>query len=102
MLFDSAEELGALVEQRCLGGVEVLRSAAIGAAAVGVPAADEPENLAVVDDRKHDPVAEPVNETAGAGSDRCRAATQSDLPSERGTCTPGGASDLSNPQPFHQ
>jgi hypothetical protein len=35
-------------------------------------------------------------------SDCGRAATQSDLSSEWSTCTPGGASDLSNPQPFHQ
>jgi hypothetical protein len=32
--------------------------------------------------------------------DGCRAATQSNLPSEGSTCTPGGASDLSNPKPF--
>ena len=35
-------------------------------------------------------------------SDGCRAATQSDLLSEGSTCTPGGASDLSDPKPFHQ
>src|SRR5215211_6434117 len=35
-------------------------------------------------------------------SDGGRDATQSDLPSEGSTCTPGGAPDLSNPQPFHQ
>src|SRR5215217_4849587 len=38
----------------------------------------------------------------GHRSDRSRAATQSDLPSEGSTCTPGGASDLTNPKPFHQ
>jgi hypothetical protein len=38
----------------------------------------------------------------GDRSDRSCAATQSDLPSEGSTCPPGGASDLSNPQPFHQ
>jgi hypothetical protein len=32
-----------------------------------VPAADKAENLATVDDREDDPVAEPVNLTAGAG-----------------------------------
>ena len=41
--------------------------AAVGVGEVGVAAADEPENLAVVDDREDDPVAEPVDETAGAG-----------------------------------
>ena len=55
------------MEQRCVGGVEVFRSAAVGVGEIGVPAADEPENLAVVDDREHDAVAEPVDETAGAG-----------------------------------
>ena len=55
------------MEQRSVGGVEVLRAAAVGVGEIGVPAADEPENLAVVDDREHDAVAEPVDETAGAG-----------------------------------
>jgi hypothetical protein len=32
-----------------------------------VPAADEAEDVPVVDDREHDAVAEPVDETAGAG-----------------------------------
>ena len=36
------------------------------------------------------------------GSDRGSATTENDLPSERSTCTPCGASDLSNPKPFHQ
>jgi hypothetical protein len=35
-------------------------------------------------------------------SDRRCGATQSDLSSEGSTCVPCGASDLSNPQPFHQ
>ena len=64
----SAEELGSLVEQRCVGGVEVFRSATVGVAQVGVPAADKPENLPVVDDREDDAVAEPVDEMAGAGN----------------------------------
>jgi len=55
------------VEQGSVGGVEVSRSTAIGVAEVGVPAADEPEDLPVVDDREDDAVAEPVDETAGAG-----------------------------------
>ena len=63
----SAEELGALVEQRSVGGVEVFRAAAVGVGEIGVSAADEPEHLAVVDDREDDAVAEPVDETAGAG-----------------------------------
>src|SRR5829696_2510370 len=62
-----AEELGSLVKQRCVGGVEVLRAAAVGVAEIRVPAANKAENLAVVDDREHDAVAEPVDETAGAG-----------------------------------
>src|SRR5215207_9164514 len=67
MLFVSAEELGALVEQRCVGGVEVFRSAPVGVGEIRVSAANKAENLAVVDDREHDAVAEPVDETAGAG-----------------------------------
>jgi hypothetical protein len=39
-----------------------------GIAQVGVPAANEADDLAVVDDREHDAVAEPVDETAGAGN----------------------------------
>jgi len=37
----------------------------------------------------------------GDRSDRGRAATQSDLASEGCACTPGGATDLSDPKPFH-
>jgi hypothetical protein len=63
-----AEELGAaLVEQGSVGGVEVLRSAAVGVGEIRVSAANKGEDLAVVDDREHDPVAEPVNKTVGAG-----------------------------------
>jgi hypothetical protein len=63
-----AEELGALVEQGSVGGVELLRPAAIGVGEIGVPAADEPQNLAVADDREHDAVAELVDETGCAAN----------------------------------
>jgi len=66
--FDVAggEQLGALVEQGRVGGVEVLRRPGVGV--VGVAAADEPEDPAVrVGDGEHDPVAEPVDEASGGG-----------------------------------
>jgi hypothetical protein len=44
VFFDSAEELGSLVEQGSVGGVEVLRASPIGVGEIRVPAADEPEN----------------------------------------------------------
>ena len=66
-LVDDAEQLGALVEQRGVGGVEVLRAALVGVGEVGAAAADEAEDLALVDHREHHPVAEPVDEATGAG-----------------------------------
>ena len=55
------------MEQGSVGGVEVFRSDPVGVGEIGVPAADEAENLLVVDDREDDPVTEPVDETTGAG-----------------------------------
>ena len=69
-LVDDAEQLGALVEQRGVGGVEVLRSGLVVVGEVGAAAADEAERLALVDHREHHAVAEPVDEAAGAGLGR--------------------------------
>ena len=55
------------MEQGGVGGVEVLRPGVVVVGEVGVAAADEAEDLAVVDDREDDAVAEPVDQTAGAG-----------------------------------
>ena len=64
----AAEQLGAFVEQRGFGGVEVFRSGEGGVGGVGVASADEPEHLSVVvGDGEDDPVAEAVDESAGAG-----------------------------------
>ena len=64
-----AEQLGAFVEQRGFGGVEVFRSGEGGVGVVGVAAADEPEHLTVVvGDGEDDPVAEAVDQPAGAGA----------------------------------
>jgi len=69
---DEAEQLGALVEHRRVGGVEVLGSNVVeGPVLVGqrrVAPTDEAEDLAVVDDRHHGPVAEPVDQPPGAGA----------------------------------
>jgi hypothetical protein len=62
-----AEQLGTLVEQRGVDGVEVLRSALVCLREFGAASADEPEDLAVVDHREHDPVAEAVDQPPGAG-----------------------------------
>ena len=61
-----AEELGAFVEERGVGGVEVLRSAAF-LVGIGVSPGGEPEHLPVATDREDEPVAEPVDEPSGAG-----------------------------------
>jgi hypothetical protein len=67
MLTDDAEELGALVEQRSVGGVEIFRTTGVGVGAIWMPAANKAQNLVGEDDRENDPLAEPVNETAGVG-----------------------------------
>ena len=62
--------MGALVEQGCVGSVEVLRRPRAGVVVVGgVAAPDEAQDLPVgVGDGQHDAVAEPVDEpTAGRG-----------------------------------
>ena len=60
-------ELGAFAVEEGVGGVEVLRPGVIVVGEVGVAAGDEPEDLAVVDDRQDEPVAEPVDDRAGPG-----------------------------------
>ena len=65
---DDAVELGALVEQDGVGGVEVLRPGVLVVVGqVGVAASDEAEDLVVVGDRQDDTVAEPVDQGPGAG-----------------------------------
>jgi hypothetical protein len=59
-------QLGSFVEERCFAGVEVFRSGSVDIAEVGMPSTNESENLSVVDDREDDPVAEAVDEPAGA------------------------------------
>ena len=61
-----AEQLCSLVEQRGVAGVEVFRSGPVGIGQVGVSSTDEAEDLAVTDDREDDPVAEAVDQPAGA------------------------------------
>ena len=66
-LVEDPVQLVAFVDQRCSRGVEVLRPGVVGVVAVGVTAADEPEDLPVGQDGEHDAVAEAVDESAGAG-----------------------------------
>jgi hypothetical protein len=56
----------ALVEQGCGGGVEVLRPVLV--AGVGVPSGDEPDDGVVGADGEDEAVAEPVDESSGAGA----------------------------------
>ena len=65
-MFEGAEELRSLVEQRGVAGVEVFGSGPVGIGEVGMSSTDEAEDLAVMDDREDDPVAEPVDQPAGA------------------------------------
>jgi hypothetical protein len=65
-LFPQAEQDLALAVQRGVGGVQVPLSAA---AVAGAGAADEPDDVAVqVVHGEHDPVAEHVDQPAGAGA----------------------------------
>ena len=66
LVVEGAEQLRSLVEQRGVAGVEVFRSGPVGIAEVGMSSTDESEDLAVMDDREDDPVAEPVDQPAGA------------------------------------
>ena len=43
-----------------------------------------------------------LQDGGGDRSDRGRAEAQSDLASEGCACTPGGATHLSDPKPFHE
>jgi len=63
---EGSEQLCSLVEQRGVAGVEVFGSGPVGIAEVGMLSTDESEDLAVVDDREDDPVAETVDQSAGA------------------------------------
>ena len=65
---DGSVELGALVEQDGVGGVEVLRSAPVVVGEVGVAAGDEPEDLVFVGDGEDGAVAEAVDQGPGAGA----------------------------------
>ena len=65
-----AVELGALVEQGGVRGVEVLRAGRAVVGGVGVAAADEPEDVPVVGDGHDGPVAEAVDEPPGARGGR--------------------------------
>ena len=58
-------QLGSLVEQQGVGGVEVLRAGPFVIGPLGVAASDEPEDLSVMGDREDDPVAESVDEASG-------------------------------------
>ena len=69
LVVEGAEELCSLVEQRGVAGVEVFRSGPVDIGEVGMPSTNESENLAVMDDREDDPVAEPVDQPAGACGD---------------------------------
>ena len=62
------EELGALVEERGVGSVEVLGTGCSVVRCGGVATTDEPEDVAVVKDGHDGPVAEAVDESARAGS----------------------------------
>ena len=65
---DGAVELGALVEQDGVGGVEVLRPGVLVVVGqVGVAATDEAEDLVLVGDGQDGSVAEAVDEGPGAG-----------------------------------
>ena len=57
LVLEGAVQLCSLVEQRGVCGVEVFGSGPVGIAEVGVSSTDESEDLAVMDDRENDPVA---------------------------------------------
>jgi hypothetical protein len=69
LVVEEAEQLGSLVEQRGVAGVDVFGSGQVDIGEVGTPSTDGSEDLAVMDDREDDPVAESVDRSAGACGD---------------------------------